>query len=300
MNLLVTKMGNWSLDDIPWDRFDRSLVNAEIVPIVKAASMVEFNADDYRVYLQNVFQDDERVCRALTQWSLEEIQHGQALAHWAELVDPGFDFRQSFDRFVANYNIPIEVEQSVRGSRVGELVARCMVEIGTSSFYSALADATEEPVLSDICRRISEDEIAHYHLFHTCMRRYLKIETLPLIERFRVAFERAAEAEDDELARAYWAANRPDEPFDRRSNSVDYARATLKYYKPSHIARAVEMIFGTLGLNPSGPLGWLAARAVRVFIWYRGRFVPRLSIGISRLMAGANREPGLQPGGGLR
>ena len=300
MNLLVAKMGTWSLADIPWDRFDPSLVNAEIVPIVKAASMVEFNADDYRVYLQNVIQGDERAHTALQQWSLEEIQHGQALGRWAELADPKFDFQHSFERFVANFNIPLDVEQSVRGSRVGELVARCVVETGTSSFYSVLADATEEPVLSEICRRISEDEIAHYYLFHSYLRRYLKIENLPLIDRFKVAFERTAETEDDELARAYWAANRPDEPFNRRSNSVDYARATLKYYKPRHVVRAVEMIFGTLDLNPSGPLGWLAARAVRVFIWYRGRFVPRVSIWMTRKLTGAPRGTDLSPGAGAR
>ncbi|MBT5495505.1 MAG: ferritin-like domain-containing protein [Alphaproteobacteria bacterium] len=276
-------MGTWSLDDIPWDSFDAPRVNAEIVPIVKAASMVEFNADDYRVYLQNVFGDDLRACRALEQWSIEEIQHGKALGRWAELADPDFNFDRSFERFVGTFNIPLDVTESVRGSQVGELVAHCMVETGTSSFYSALAEATNEPVLNEICRRIAEDEIAHYHLFYSYMRRYLKDQKLPLRERFRIAFERTAETEDDELARAYWAANRPNEPFERRSNSVAYAQATLKYYKPRHVARAVEMIFGTLGLNPSGPLGWVAVRAVRMFIWYRTRFAPWAAIWASRL-----------------
>ncbi len=293
MNPLVANMKAWTLDDIPWDRFDASRVNPEIVPIVKAASMVEFNADDYRVYLQNVFRDDERARIALGQWALEEIQHGRALGRWAELADPAFDFQYSFERFADAYKLPLDVTHSVRGSRIGELVARCMVETGTSSFYSALADATDEPVLREICRRISEDENAHYHLFRSYMQRYMKTEKLSLTDRFRVAFERAAETEDDELARAYWAANRPEEPFDRRSNSVAYARATLKYYRPHHISRAVEMIFGTLGLNPSGPLGWMAARAVRSFIWYRGRLMPRISIWASRLTGGGDQEPEL-------
>lgn len=275
-------MGTWSRNDIPWHSFDPARVNPEIVPIVKAASMVEYNADDYRVYLQNVFHDDERVRTALEQWSVEEIQHGRVLGEWAELADPEFDFEASFDRFVRNFNFPLDVSQSIRGSRVGELVARCMVETGTSSFYSALADASEEPVLKEICRRIAEDEIAHYYLFHSSLRRYLKDENLTLASRFKVAFERAAETEDDELARAYWAANRPDEKFDRRSNSIAYAHATLKYYRPRHVVRAVEMIFTTLGLNPSGPLGWLATRAMRLFIWYRGRFVPKLRVWSAR------------------
>ena len=278
-------MGTWTLGDIPWDHFDASKVNPELVPVVKAASMVEFNADDYRQYLNNVFDGDEKVCRAIDQWSVEEVQHGRALGRWAELADPEFDFDRSFRRFVDNFNFPLEVTESVRGSRPGELVARCMVETGTSSFYSALADATEEPVLKEICLRIAEDEFAHYCLFHSYMRRNLKSENLSLLQRLRVAFDRVAETEDDELASAYWAANRPGEHFDRRSNSVAYARATLKYYKPKHIARGVEMIFGALGLYPSGPLGWAATRAVRTFIWYRGRFCPRLAVIASDLAA---------------
>ncbi|MFT5485369.1 MAG: hypothetical protein ACI9JL_002778 [Paracoccaceae bacterium] len=282
-------MGSWSLKDIPWDSFDASRVDPGIVPIIKAACVVEYNADDYRHYLSNVLDDDARTQAAIRQWSLEEIQHGTVLGKWAELADPTFNFERSYELFVENFAFPLDVSQSVRGSRVGELVARCMVEIGTSSFYSALADATDEPALKEICRRIAEDEFAHYHMFHSYMRRYLKNEDLSLRERLRVAFERISEAEDDELATAYWAANRPNEPFDRRPNSVAYARGTLRYYRPSHIRRMIDMVFDALGLDPSGPLGWIVTRIARAFIWYRGRFTPRAAIWMSWL-SGAARQ----------
>ena len=42
-------MAGWTLEDIPWDEFDRARVDLDIVPIVKAASLVEYNAEDYRV-----------------------------------------------------------------------------------------------------------------------------------------------------------------------------------------------------------------------------------------------------------
>ena len=276
-------MGTWSLEDIPWDRFDGSKVNPEIVPVVKAASMVEYNAGDYRRYLHNVFDGDRRLQAALKGWSAEEIQHGRALGKWAELADPGFDFESSFHRFVANFNFPLDVSHSVRGSRTGELLARCMVETGTNSFYSALADSTDEPVLKEVCRRIAEDELAHYYLFLSYMRRYLENEGLTFCGRLRVAFARISETEDEELASAYWAANRPGEHFERRPNSVAYARAALKYYRPAHVRRMVEMIFGALGLNPSGLLGWMATRAARAFIWYCSRFIPRIEVLQSRM-----------------
>lgn len=276
-------MGTWSLDDIRWDEYDPAKLNPEIVSVVKAASMVEFNADDYRRYLNNVFADDPKMRDAIDQWSVEEVQHGSALGRWASLADPDFRFERSFRIFRENYRLPLDATTSVRGSRSGELIARCMVETGTNSFYSALADATDEPVLKDICRRIAEDEYAHYCLFHAAMRRYLKRERLSFAERVRVAFDRVAESEDDELATAYWAANNSGRRFERRRNSVAYARASLRYYRPRHIRRGVEMIFGALGLDPSGSLGWAVTRAARLFIWYRARLTPQVIVLRERL-----------------
>ncbi|MEE2661718.1 MAG: ferritin-like domain-containing protein [Pseudomonadota bacterium] len=278
-------MKTWTLTDIPWESFEKTKVDLDILLVVKAASVVEYNANDYRCYLNNVFKDDYRLCLAIDQWSIEEVQHGEALGRWAALADPSFDFKASFKRFVDNFEFPLDVSLSTRGSRTGELIARCMVETGTNSFYNALADATEEPVLKEICRRIAEDEYAHYCLFQSYMKRYLKKEDLTLFEKLRVAFSRIAETEDEELATAFWAANRPGEVFDRRSNSVSYALATLKYYQSKHVARGIEMIFGALNLNASGLLGWFAVRAAGAFIWYRGRLCPRIKKGYVQLFS---------------
>ncbi len=290
----VAVMGTWILEDIPWDEFDPEKVAPDILRVVKAASLVEFNADDYRRYLQNVFKDDAKVCSAIGQWSIEEVQHGRALGMWAEMADPDFDFERSFRTFTENFRVQLDATASVRGSRSGEMIARCMVETGTDSFYSALGDATEEPVLKAICRRIAADEFAHYCLFHASMSRYLQRENLTFPERLKVAFERVAETEDDELATAYWAANAYGEHFDRRRNSVAYARDSLQYYRPQHVARGVEMIFKAIGLNPAGPLGWAASRAVRTFIWYRIRLMPRLAVVRARLFGHVSRLEFLQ------
>ena len=171
-------MAGWTLADIPWDDFDPARVDPDIVPIVKAASLVEYNAEDYRDYLNGVFHDDPRMRTAVDGWAEEEVQHGVALGRWAKMADPEFDFESSFARFREGFRLPLGVNDSVRGSRSGELVARCMVETGTNTYYSALAQATDEPVLKEICRRIAADEFAHYCLFHTHMKRYLEREAL--------------------------------------------------------------------------------------------------------------------------
>ena len=48
----------WTLDDIPWDRFDPTKIDPDIVKVVKAASMVEANGGTYANYLAKVFHDD--------------------------------------------------------------------------------------------------------------------------------------------------------------------------------------------------------------------------------------------------
>jgi rubrerythrin len=255
-------MGRWTLDDIPWDEFDPGRVDSAIIPVIKAASMVEFNAEDYRTYLTRVFADDPRVTKAVDGWAAEEVQHGQALGRWAELADPSFDFRQSFVRFREGYSLPLDATESVRGSRTGELIARCMVETGTSSYYTALADATDEPVLKEICKRIADDEFAHYALFHNHMKRYLADENLGTWERLKVALSRIAETEDDELAYAYYAANAPESaPYDRKTYGTAYGQQAFAYYDRPHIERAVTMLFSAVGLK-DGTWLWRSASSI--------------------------------------
>jgi hypothetical protein len=50
---------------------------------------------------------------------------------------PDFDFDAGFKRFTDGFKIATDSKASIRGSRSGELVARCIVETGTSSYYAA-------------------------------------------------------------------------------------------------------------------------------------------------------------------
>src|SRR3954469_17218930 len=71
-------MKHWRVEQVRWDRFDPSKVDPEIVPLVKAAAMVERNGDDYATYLKRVFRDDPDFHLAAEHWAEEEIQHGDA------------------------------------------------------------------------------------------------------------------------------------------------------------------------------------------------------------------------------
>jgi hypothetical protein len=253
-------MGAWTLDDIPWDRFDPAKVDPELVPIVKAASLVEHNGQAYAHHLCLVFADDPEFQRIAERWGEEEVQHGRALARWAALADPAFDFDAAFARFREGFRVDFDSDRSRRGSRAGEMVARCVVEIGTSSYYSALRDAASEPVLREICRHIAADELRHYRLFYKNLDLYLTRDRIGRIGRLRVALGRVAESEDDELAYAYYAANETGRPYDRRYYNRAYASRAYALYRPHHVERGIAMLLKAAGLKPNGRLAILASR----------------------------------------
>jgi hypothetical protein len=272
-------MKHWRIEDVAWDRFDPARVDPELIPLVKAAAMVERNGTDYAIYLNRVFGDDPDFRRAADAWAEEEVQHGDALGKWATLADPTWDYRSAFARYKAGFRLPLDAEASIRGSRTGELIARCMVETGTSSYYTALADATKEPVLQQICRHIAADELRHFKLFYDHMRRYLAREKIGLLHRLRIAAGRIGESEDDELAYAWHCANEP--------AGVAYAHArcsatcmgrAMALYRFRHIERGMGMIFKAVGLRPRGRLSDLSAKtAWRLMQWRRQRFAARLA-----------------------
>jgi rubrerythrin len=270
-------MGHWALDDIPWDLFDRNKVDLEMVRIVKAASLVEYNGVAYAHHLCRIFNDDTEFQQNARSWGEEEIQHGKALARWAAMADPEFDFEAAFARFQAGYRVDFDLDVSRRGSRSGEMIARCMVEVGTSSYYSALRDAAQEPVLKEICTNIAADEIRHYKLFYKILVRSLERERIGLWRRLRVAAQRIAESEDDELAYAYYAANDTTQPYQRRRYSHAYAARAYALCRDEHVARGVMLVFKAVGLSPHGLLARTASRVAWWFIRYRAAKLARLT-----------------------
>ena len=252
----------WTLDEVSWELFSPGAVDPTMLAAIKAAALVEYNAPDYVAYLKRVFGNQPP--EALTwieQWGNEERQHGIALGRWAELADPSFKLSAAFDRFRKGYKPPHfagDGADSVRGSRRGEMIARCVVESGTSSYYSAICDATDEPVLKEIAGRISADEYRHYKLFYEVLHKQDEPE-MSFLKRLWVAIGRVTESNDDELAYAYYAANIPAEqelakPYNRKHYSRLAAKTSMTIYRRKHIRKLVQMVAKAVGADPHGRL----------------------------------------------
>ena len=180
----VTGMKHWTLDDIPWDRFDRSRVDPE-----SAAS---------RQGRRHGRGQRRRLCEL----SLQRLpRRSRVPAGRARLGDGRGAARRGARRAGPSWPIPASIStrpssasptasrsrpgapHSIRGSRTGELVARCIVETGTSSYYTALMDAVDEPVLKEICRNIAADEFRHYKLFYAICGAIWKREKIGRLRR---------------------------------------------------------------------------------------------------------------------
>jgi hypothetical protein len=171
------------------------------------------------------------------------------------------------------YRIPVDATASVRGSLVAELCARCVVETGTSSFYSAIRDSVEEPVLKEICKNIAADEFRHFKLFFTHMERYAAQggERFSRWDRLRVALTRFQEADDDEIASAYHSGNALPAPYSRPVANTGYSERAFAFYQERHVRRAAFMFAQAAGLNPDGWPAKLLTKALWAFVWLRGR-----------------------------
>lgn len=246
----------WRPDDIAWEKFDASKAEPWMVEAIKSAALVEYNAPDYVSYLKRIFPDPA-FHPVIEQWGREETQHGVVLGRWAELADPSFKLDDAFVRFREGYR-PAHFDSddtiSVRGSRRGEMIARCVVESGTSSYYSAIKEVTEEPVLKEIAGRIAADEYRHYKLFFETLHNQHEPD-LPFWKKLMIAAGRITEADDDEVSYSHYCATVPAaevaaQPYRRSVYSRKLLVITLRIYRRHHIQKLTQMIAKAVGADP--------------------------------------------------
>ena len=81
-----------------------------------------------------------------------------------------------------------------------ELAARCIVEMGTTTYYQALNSASVEPVLRDLTWRIRCDEVRHYKHFHAFFQKYQQSEQLGRRHVLAALVRRALELRSEDAA----------------------------------------------------------------------------------------------------
>jgi len=176
----TTRQLPWSLADIDFPAIEPERIRDDdaMFLLVCSASFVESGSDTYTGNLLERFSHDPEVGSWLREhWEPEELQHGQALRAYVRRVWPEFDWDAAYADFFAEYGRLCTMEE-LEPTCGQELAARCIVEMGTTTYYQALNAATAEPVLRDLTWRIRSDEVRHYKHFHAFFQKYLQREHL--------------------------------------------------------------------------------------------------------------------------
>ena len=168
----------WSLDDICWGKVERKVVAAEeeLLLLVATASFVEIGTDLYARNLLERFTAEPEIGDWLDHhWQHEELQHGRALKRYVEVAWPDFDWSSVHGAFFAEFEATCKLE-ALEPTLALEMASRCVVEMGTASYYTTLSRLSPEPVLRQLAAFIAEDEVRHYKHFYRYFCRYRDIE----------------------------------------------------------------------------------------------------------------------------
>ena len=177
-HLPIAASHRWSIDQIAFDRIAHErIANEETwLYVLASASFVESLSGLYTHNLLGYVADDPEASQWLRdRWEPEELQHGRALRRYVETVWPAFDWQTAFDGFCADYR-PYCQPGLLEPTPALEMVARCVVETGTSGLYDLLQHISPEPVLATLAGHIRHDEVQHYRSFYHFFLRYREIE----------------------------------------------------------------------------------------------------------------------------
>jgi rubrerythrin len=208
----------WRIEDIPFHKIDRRLIADDefMFHTLAAASFTEILAELYSENLIEHFKGNAEIEAWLRHsWREEEVQHGQSLKKYVQTVWPDFDWERAYADFQVEYGALCTSEQ-LESDRAMELIARCVVETGTSSFYKALNHYVREPVLRQLLDHIRADEVAHYTHFRRYYGGFAAVKQHGLRAVGAVILRRLAAIESEDAYIAFkhaYIGHYPERPF---------------------------------------------------------------------------------------
>jgi hypothetical protein len=151
--------------------------NEAMFYLIAAASFVEATTDLYTRNLIDYFADDDEITEWLERTGCpRSCSTASRCAAMSSSPGPISTGTASTQGFLPEFSAAQCAEDGVEPTRTREMASRCIVEMGTASYYRTLSRMTDEPVLTELTQRIAEDEINHYKHFFRYLRKYRKRE----------------------------------------------------------------------------------------------------------------------------
>ena len=245
---------SWSVAEIPFHAIARERIRDDtpLFYLLASASFIEITSDLYTRNLVEFFSDDRDTIEWLKQrWEPEELQHGVALKRYVQAAWPDFDWDASYRSFYPEYSHTCSME-ALEPSHALELVARCVIETGTSSFYTMLAESDREPVLTQLAAKIRADEVRHYKHFYRYFLRSCERERPSRFSVLKTLLKRAAEVQSEDALIAFkhiYLARNPGAEF--HVSDYDSYRDKVRKIARDHFPQemAMKMILKPLGFG---------------------------------------------------
>jgi hypothetical protein len=246
---------SWPIAQVPYDPI--ALAERQTRPwlfyVLVSASFLEITSEHYAGNLLELFHEDEEVCEWLSkEWQSEELKHGAALRGYVQQIWPDFDWDSAYRSFFAEFTQHCTPD-ALAPTPTLELVARCVIETGTASFYRMLSEASPEPMLKQLAAAISADEVRHYKHFYRHLTRYRRRSDPGRIAVLLTLLARIGEidAEDAFYALKHvYSAENPGAPFSRTTYTA--FRVELRALARDHFPHrmATKMLLRPLDLSP--------------------------------------------------
>jgi hypothetical protein len=244
----------WTLDDIDWRSIARDEVRADphLYFVLTTSSFVESGADLYTDTLVDHVRDPAARQWLSDAWQPEELQHGRALRTYVEHVWPELDWSRAFAAFRAEYSV-LCTQQALNPSRALEMVARCAVEVGTATMYTAVQHYAPDPVLRDLAGRIRQDEVRHFNYFRDFFEAWRGAENIGRLDVLRTLLARLGTVEGEDAPIAFkhaWQMRHPGEVCPEPAYDAFVARVRPAMRRCYPYRMAVKMLLRPLRLGP--------------------------------------------------
>ena len=135
-------------------------------------------------------------------WLHEESAHGEMAREFVEATWPEYDWQKGYDLFILEYG-PRCAHEVLRPSPGLEALARCVTETQATMSYRCLGNYTSDPVLQQLMKKMSTDEVRHYREFRKTFNQYNVSEKNSFLSKARTIVGRSELVKDEDLLMAF-------------------------------------------------------------------------------------------------
>lgn len=242
--------------DIDYNVIDTAKVkgNHFLFYLLTIASYIEITSETYANNLSEYYGDNPEALQWLNNtWEQEEVQHGKALKSYVEHVWPDYSWEKGYERFLELY-LPLCEVGSFQSTKASEMIARMIVETGTSTAYRSLEEYANnfgEPVLAELCHRIYKDEVNHYSYFNHFFEYYNKNEKLGRKDIFKVIASRLKDVSNEDVELAFQSIYETENEAPFKASYYEKFKEELNQLAKNHYpySMAINMMMKPLGIN---------------------------------------------------